>query len=131
MRPTWDEYFLALADTASRRAACNRRQVGAILVDPYNRVRSVGYNGVEAEELHCTDGGCPRGQLSYDECPPLGSYSNCTGKHAERNARDAIRHEWMIGYTMYITREPCEECFQMMNDEGLDKAIWPEGERVF
>lgn len=131
MRPTWQEYFLALADTASTRAACTRRQVGAVLVDSLNRVRSVGYNGVPSGETHCSDGGCPRGQLSYEECPPLGSYNNCKGLHAEQNAISAIQYEWMTGYTMYITREPCNDCCEAMFNEGITRAVWPDGERFF
>ncbi len=130
-RPTWNEYFLALAATAATRAACSRSQVGAVLVDSLNRVRSIGYNGTSSGEQHCTDGGCPRGRLTYTECPPLGSYANCTGHHAERNAMDAIEREWMVGYRMYITREPCNDCSIAMNDEGIDKAVWPDGERFF
>ncbi|MCX5648498.1 MAG: cytidine deaminase, partial [Planctomycetota bacterium] len=30
-RPSWDEYFMAIAEEVSRRSTCLRRQVGAIL----------------------------------------------------------------------------------------------------
>ncbi len=130
-RPTWTEYFLALAATAATRAACSRSQVGAVLVDSLNRVRSIGYNGTPSGEIHCTDGGCPRGMMSYEECPPLGSYVNCNGQHAERNAIDAISRDWLDGFRMFITREPCDDCCQLMNDENIVKAVWPDGERFF
>lgn len=61
-RPTWDEYGMLLASAASTRAACSRRQVGAAILDQDHTVVSMGYNGVEAGRLNCSDGGCPRGR---------------------------------------------------------------------
>jgi dCMP deaminase len=31
-RPSWDEYFLELADAASKRATCNRDRSGCVIV---------------------------------------------------------------------------------------------------
>lgn len=55
-RPTWDETWLGIARVVAARAACTRSQVGAILVVD-NRHTWLGYNGVPAGEIHCTDGG--------------------------------------------------------------------------
>jgi len=90
------------------------------------RVIALGYNGTPAGEVNCTDGGCPRGQLSYEECPALGDYSNCRGRHAEVNAIDHALS--MISYLgdcfIAITREPCDGCRAAIIEYGLDHAIW-------
>ena len=31
-RPDWDNYFMGFADAASRRATCDRKHVGAVIV---------------------------------------------------------------------------------------------------
>lgn len=129
-RPTWDEYGLLLATAAASRAACNRSQVGAAVLDQAHRVVSCGYNGVPAGELNCSDGGCPRGQLSYEQLPPLGDYSNCRGSHAEKNAIDYAAAEACRGSTIYITRSPCDECLTLIRRSGISRVVTPEGEMV-
>jgi deoxycytidylate deaminase len=44
-RPSWDEYFLALAEQISRRSPDPSTRHGCVLVDADNRVISTGYNG--------------------------------------------------------------------------------------
>jgi len=46
MRPTWDEYALALAETASMRSEDPYVRVGACALDYNNRVLGVAYNGL-------------------------------------------------------------------------------------
>lgn len=127
MRPTWDQYGLKLAQVAAIRAACTRRQVGAVILSTDHRVVSCGYNGVTSGETHCTDGGCPRGLLSYDECPELGSYANCNGRHAEPNAIDNAMTS-VEGYTIYVTRAPCTDCFQLIRDAGIARVVYVDEE---
>lgn len=69
--PSWDDYFLAFAATASTRAKCTRRTVGAVVVLDH-RIIATGYNGAAAGEPECLDGHCPRGRPSLDQMPPLG-----------------------------------------------------------
>ena len=44
-RPSWDEYFLAIAEEVSRRSPDPNTKHGCVLVDEGNRVLSTGYNG--------------------------------------------------------------------------------------
>ena len=44
-RPSWDEYFMTLADEVATRTTCLRRAVGAIIVKE-KRILATGYNGV-------------------------------------------------------------------------------------
>ena len=43
-RPSWDEYFMAIAQVAATRSNCRSRQVAAVLVRDC-RIISTGYNG--------------------------------------------------------------------------------------
>ena len=45
-RPSWDEYFIKMAEIASTRSPDPNKQVGAILVSKRNRLLSQGYNGL-------------------------------------------------------------------------------------
>jgi len=44
VRPSWDHYFMVMANLAARRSNCMKRRVGAVLVRDF-RVISTGYNG--------------------------------------------------------------------------------------
>lgn len=133
MRLTIDEYGLALADVVKLRAACTRRQVGAVIIGPDKRIVATGYNGTEPGAGECVDGACPRGAYSYGEIPPfLGNSGHavpCIAQHAERNAVD-----WMLmvvpresdygDHTLYISCPPCPDCEALALQYGL-RMVWP------
>ena len=50
-RPSWDSYFMALCELASKRSNCMKRRVGCIVVQD-SRVVSTGYNGNKSKENH-------------------------------------------------------------------------------
>ena len=125
MRPSWDEWGLYLAKAVSMRAACTRSQVGAVILGADNTGVSFGYNGVAAGELNCSDGGCPRGKLTYDQLPPLGDYSNCNGRHAEENAIRYADPERCKGATIYVTRKPCQNCQTIITTSGIARTVFP------
>ena len=58
-RPTWDEYFMEMAELARTRTTCLRRGVGAVIVKD-NRVLATGYNGSPKGVSHCSETGCLR-----------------------------------------------------------------------
>jgi len=122
-RPDWDAYFINMAHAASKRAACTRSQVGAVLVDADNRVIGTGYNGAPSGETHCTDGGCPRGLFGYEDIPAGGNYANCVAIHAEVNA---VAHSTGVveGSTVYVTRAPCADCAKTLRAFGVERAVW-------
>jgi dCMP deaminase len=126
MRPSWDTYFLNIAEAVSLRADCTRRKVGAVLVDSNNRIISTGYNGAPPGAAGCaSDGACPRGQSDvpgYTEGNH--DYSDCIAVHAEVNAI-AIRSYVAPGTTIYVTHEPCNDCKVYIKNAGVSRVVYP------
>ena len=81
-RPSWDEYFMGLANQVAERTTCLRRGVGAIIVKD-RRILATGYNGVPTGLAHCSETGCLRQQLGV---PSGQRHEICRGLHAEQNA---------------------------------------------
>ena len=69
-RPTWEEYFKHIVLVTASRSACQRLQVGCLLVKD-NRIISQGYNGFLP--------GCPH------ESKVIDNHEQAT-VHAEQNA---------------------------------------------
>ncbi|HJX37695.1 MAG TPA: cytidine/deoxycytidylate deaminase family protein [Anaerolineae bacterium] len=119
MRPSWDEYFLAIAQVVASRSVCLRHQIGAVIVNGDQQILSTGYNGPPRGMKHCAErGGCIRqakGVLSGTR------QEYCYGLHAEQNAivqaaREGIR---LLGSTLYCTYKPCSLCARMIVNAGI------------
>ncbi|MDR0425264.1 MAG: cytidine/deoxycytidylate deaminase family protein [Clostridiales Family XIII bacterium] len=125
-RPSWDEYFMEMAEITSKRSTCLRRSVGAVIVQ--NRhVMSAGYNGAPRGIAHCAErGGCLREKLNV---PSGERHELCIALHAEQNAiiQAAALGQSIEGATMYITHQPCVICAKMIINAGIKKIIVKEG----
>lgn len=134
-RPSWDEWGLNLAKAVATRADCSRAKHGVVILRPDHTVVSVGYNGHWRGGPSCLAGDCPRGLMTQGQCPSLSSYDTgdpahrCESLHAESNAITSAR-ESLIGYTMYVTGEPCPGCVRTSRAARLEKLVWPSGERI-
>lgn len=134
VRPSWDDYFLGIAEAVSMRADCTRRKVGAVLVDTEHRILSTGYNGAPAGEPGClTAGACPRGRVGRDVVQTRTSYTEgagrCIAVHAEVNAIN-YGMRWLPDWstlTLYVTCEPCPQCYQACRDVGITRILWAPG----
>lgn len=131
-RPGWDDYFFEIAEAVATRADCTRRQVGAVLVGPDRRVLSTGYNGAPPGVPGCASAGaCPRGRATVEQVPSRSSYADgqgaCIARHAEANAVDYSRPAVRAGATMYVTCEPCPQCYALLEACGITDIRWPEG----
>lgn len=121
-RPSWDEYFVEVAEVVSKRATCLRRMVGAILVRE-KRILATGYNGAPTGLAHCSDVGCIRSQMGV----PSGERTEiCRGLHAEQNALvQAARHGISVkGAWAYTTLEPCVLCTKMLINAGIERIVF-------
>jgi len=98
--------------------------VGAVVVkDKY--VVGQGYNGVASGKIHCVDGGCPRGLLSKEECPPGFDYNAvpCRAQHAEHNAILQAGLAACRGATLYVTAEPCQQCTNLIEHVKIGRVV--------
>ena len=123
-RPSWDEYFLAIAEEVARRSTCLRRPVGAILVVG-RRILATGYNGAPSGVPHCEEVGCLREQM---QVPSGQRHELCRGLHAEQNAIiQGARHGVRIdGATLYTTHRPCSMCAKMAINAGVRRVVCRE-----
>ena len=122
-RPSWDEYFMQIADVAATRSTCLRRHVGAVLVYD-RRILATGYNGVPAGIEHCATRGCLRAELGI---PSGQQHELCRGLHAEQNALiQASRHGGVAadGATIYCTAHPCVQCTKMLINAGVKRIVF-------
>ena len=123
-RPTWDEYFMEMAELARQRSTCLRRRVGAVIVKD-NRVIATGYNGVPKGIRHCEETGCLRQQLNV---PSGKMHELCRGLHAEQNAiiQAACMGSSIEGGTLYCTTQPCVICTKMIINAGIKRVVIKE-----
>lgn len=108
-RPSWDDYFLELADAASRRATCDRGKSGCVIVRD-KQVLATGYVVSPAGLPHCDD----VGHLMKKVIQENGEISeHCVRTvHAEQNAicQAAKRGISIEGATVYQRMTPCRTC---------------------
>ncbi len=89
------------------------------------KVIGQGYNGVASGLLHCDEGGCPRGQLSYNEVGPGSDYNQfpCYAIHAEHNAILDAGLGSCEGATIYVTAEPCQQCLNLIQHAKIGRIV--------
>lgn len=125
-RPNWDEYFMQMAELASTRSTCLRRQVGAVIVKQ-RHVVATGYNGAPRGIMHCEErGGCLREKLNV---PSGERHELCMGLHAEQNAiiQAATQGQSIEGGTIYVTHQPCVICAKMIINAGIRRIVVSAG----
>ena len=121
-RPDWDSYFLDIASLAASRSTCLSRKVGAVAVKG-KRILATGYNGAVAGSPHCDEVGCLRkGSASGT------NLHQCRAVHGETNVvAQAARYGTSLdGATVYVTCQPCANCFKMLAQAGVVRIVWKE-----
>lgn len=123
-RPSWDEYFMQMAELVRSRSSCLRRGVGAVIVKD-NRVIASGYNGAPKGIAHCEETGCLRQQMNV---PSGQRHELCRGLHAEQNAiiQAACLGVSIEGATLYCTTQPCVICTKMLINAGIKRVVISE-----
>jgi dCMP deaminase len=137
-RTTWDETWMAVAETMAQRSLCTNRQVGCVIVTSSNRPMAVGYNGPPANFNRTTH----EGLLSFAKsegcnnwCDRAKSqdrgttYSNCVSVHAEANALLFADRRDYAGGTMYVTNPCCWDCAKLVANSGISRLVVRLSER--
>ncbi|MBW2562186.1 MAG: cytidine/deoxycytidylate deaminase family protein [Deltaproteobacteria bacterium] len=121
-RPSWEDYFMSIAECVARRSTCIRRAVGAIMVKD-RRILSTGYNGAPQGLDHCSDIGCLRVEMGV---PSGERHELCRGIHAEQNAilQAALHGVSIRDATLYCTTFPCSICAKMLINSGIKKIYY-------
>lgn len=119
-RPTWDSYFIKIAEDVAVRSTCDRAKVGAVLVKD-KHIISTGYNGSPAGLEHCDD----VGHLMVD--------GHCVRTvHAEVNAiiQAAVFGLATKDAVCYVTHFPCLNCTKTLINARIAKLVYINAYRV-
>jgi dCMP deaminase len=127
-RKDWDTYFLDMAYMASTRSRCNRRHVGAVLVQG-KKLLGAAYNGAPMGVQDCSEAGCMlveeyelTGQQGAEQ---VVKKQRCIRTiHAEQNLllfTDPKDREHSV---VYVTDQPCWTCANMLANSGISEIVY-------
>lgn len=134
-KPSWDEYFLKIAEVVSLRGNCLSAMIGSVIVKD-NVIKSTGYAGAPRGTKDCFEKGyCLRRKLNI---PSGQQYELCVSVHGEQNAIINAAREGVsiVGGTIYIFGKkthlgiekpvdafPCFICKKMIINAGLKRVV--------
>jgi len=116
----WNEYFLEIAKTVSKRSNCLRAQVGAVIVGADKKIKATGYNGTPSKVVSCMEiGKCYRIE---NNIPSGTQYETCRSIHAEQNAIIQAGQDRCMGSSMYIWGHNfiCILCKRFIVQSGIE-----------
>ena len=122
VRPSWDDYFLELADAASKRATCDRGRSGCVIVRD-RQVLVTGYVGSPTGLPHGDDVGHLIRRIT-DENGETSEHCLRT-VHSEQNAicQAAKRGISIADATIYTRMTPCRTCAMLLINCGIEKVV--------
>ena len=109
-RPSWDDYFMALAMTVTTRSLDQNTKHACLLVDDKHRIISLGYNG-------------PPKKAVDENVPTEGVAKYPWFIHAEPNSIFNAK-TCLEGATAYITGRPCGPCFSFLLQVGVKRVVY-------
>jgi len=122
VRPTWDEYFMEVANTIAKRATCDRGRSGCVIARN-RQILVTGYVGSPTGLPHCDEIGHLMRQVTDEE----GNSSNhCVRTvHAEQNAicQAAKLGIALEGATLYCRMTPCRTCAMLIINCGIVRVV--------
>ncbi|ANB12146.1 Dcd1p [Sugiyamaella lignohabitans] len=123
LRPSWDAYFMQLADLAALRSNCMKRRVGCVIVKE-KRIVATGYNGTPRGLVNCNEGGCKRCNQALGSGAGL---STCLCLHAEENAiLEAGRDRLGLEAIIYCNTCPCLTCSIKIVQSGIREVVYSQ-----
>ena len=122
IRPTWDEYFMEIAHTVSKRATCDRGRSGCVIVKD-KQILVTGFVGSPKGLPHCDDAGHQFKKMIHED----GSITqHCVRTvHAEQNAicQAAKLGIALNGSTLYCRMTPCRTCAMLIINCGIVRVV--------
>lgn len=123
-RPGWDEYFMEIMDTVSKRATCDRGRSGCVIAKD-NQLLVSGYVGSPNGLKHCDEEGhIIKKVMHMDEGGRISEHCVRT-VHAEQNAicQAAKRGVAIEGATLYCRMTPCRTCTMLIINSGIKRVV--------
>lgn len=121
-RPSWDEYFLKLADTVATRATCDRGRSGCVIVRD-RQILVSGYVGSPKGLPHCDEVGHLLKQTIHEDGTIT---THCVRTvHAEQNAITQASKLGISlnGATLYCRMTPCRTCAMLIINTGITRVV--------
>ena len=121
-RPSWDDYFMEVADAISKRATCDRGRSGCVIARD-KQLLVTGYVGSPQGLPHCDDIGHQMKKVIHEDGHIT---QHCVRTvHAEQNAIcQAARQGISIdGATLYCRMTPCRTCAMLIINCGIIRVV--------
>lgn len=122
IRPSWDMYFLSLADSVASRATCDRGRSGCVIVKD-RQILVTGYVVSPRGLAHCDDVGHLMKKVVHEDGRVT---QHCMRTvHAEQNAitQAARRGIALEGSTLYCRMTPCRTCCMLIINCGIERVV--------
>ena len=107
-RPSWDKYFMDIAQVVSTRSPYKKTMIGCVLVSPDNKIISTGYNGY------------------FEGTPHIAIYQDGEEKATVNAEFNAVCNSNSNGRdcTAYITHFPSLESFKLLVSFGINRIVY-------
>ena len=122
VRPTWDEYFIEVANTIAKRATCDRGRSGCVIARD-RQILVTGYVGSPVGLPHCDEVGHLMKKVLHEDDRVT---QHCMRTvHAEQNAicQAARRGIPLAGATLYCRMTPCRTCAMLIINCGIIRVV--------
>lgn len=122
IRPSWDEYFMIVAEAIAKRSTCDRGRSGCVIVRD-KQILVTGYAGSPKGFPHCDEVGHLMKKLIHED----GHESNHCMRtiHAEQNAicQAAKLGIALGGSIVYCKMTPCRTCAMLLINCGIIRVV--------
>jgi len=121
-RPSWDDYFMEVANTISKRATCDRGRSGCVIAKD-RRLIVTGYVGSPMGFAHCDEAGHEIKRVTHEDGTVT---QHCMRTvHAEQNAicQSAKLGVSIDGATIYTRMTPCRTCTMLLINCGIKRVV--------
>ena len=122
IRPSWDEYFMEVANTIAKRATCDRGRSGCVIARN-KQILVTGYVGSPTNLPHCDDVGHLLKKVTHEDGTVT---THCMRTvHAEQNAicQAAKLGIALEGSTIYCRMTPCRTCAMLIINCGIVRVV--------